>query len=169
MGLETDDACSQGLKSPDCVRILFNCLQNLEKKMTSITEISLAAKDWQIKGTKQLNGMSKDINFINEKFEEFERDLKKKEEKVKFLKKENSYLNKRLDEMDAVVDRQGQYSRRSCLLVHGAVEETVKNTEEKIINTLRQEWMKRLNMRIMVDHTELVSLSAQWQTFSNNC
>ena len=71
--------------------------------------------------------------------------------------------------MDAVVDRQWQYSRRSCLLVHGTVEETVKNTDEKIINTLRQEWMKRLNLRIMVDHTELVSLSAQWQTFSNNC
>ena len=63
---------------------------------------------------------------------------KKKGEKVKFLKKENSYLNKRLDEMDALVDRQGQYSRRSCLLVHGTVEETVENTDEKIINTLQQ-------------------------------
>ena len=50
--------------------------------------------------------MNKAINFINEKFEEFEKDLKKKEEEIKLLKKENSYLNKRLNEMDAVVDRQ---------------------------------------------------------------
>ena len=52
--------------------------------------------------------MSKAINFINEKFEEFEQGLKKKEEEIKLLKKENSYLNKRLDKMDAVVDRQEQ-------------------------------------------------------------
>ena len=48
--------------------------------------------------------MNKVINFINEKFEEFENDLKKKEEQIKLLKKENSYLNKRPDKMDAVVD-----------------------------------------------------------------
>ena len=82
--------------------------------------------------------MNKAINFVNEKFEEFEKDLKKKEEAIKLLKKEYSYLNKRLDEMDAVVDRQEKYSRRNCLLVHGIVEETVENTDEKILNTLQQ-------------------------------
>ena len=126
MGLETDDVFSQGLKSPECVKILFNCLQNLETEIKSIKEISLAAKDWQIKGTEQLNNMNKAINFINEKFEEFEKKLKKKEEEIKLLKKENSYLNKKLDEMDAVVDRQEKYSRRNCLLVHGIAEETVE-------------------------------------------
>ena len=40
--------------------------------------------------------------------------------------------------MDAVVDRQEQYSQRNCLLVHGIVEETVEDTDEKIINTLQQ-------------------------------
>ena len=106
--------------------------------MENIKEITLAAKDWQIKGIEQLNDMNKTINFINEKFEEFEKDLKKEEKKIKFLEKENNYLNKRLDEMDAVVDRQEQYSRRNCLLVHGIVEETVEDTDEKIINKLQQ-------------------------------
>ena len=59
MGLETDDVFSQGLKLPECLKILFNCLENLETKMQSIKEISLAAKDWQIKGTQQLNGITK--------------------------------------------------------------------------------------------------------------
>ena len=40
--------------------------------------------------------------------------------------------------MDAVVDRQEQYSRRNCLLVHRIVEETVQDRDEKIINTLQQ-------------------------------
>ena len=35
--------------------------------------------------------------------------------------------------MDAVVDRQEQYSMRNCILVHGIVEETVEDTNEKII------------------------------------
>ena len=106
--------------------------------MKSIKEICLTAKDWEIKRTEELNDMNKVINFINEKFEEFENDLKKKEEQTKLLKKENNYLNKRPDKMDAVVDRQEQCSRRNYVLVHGIVEETVQDTDEKIIITLQQ-------------------------------
>ena len=40
--------------------------------------------------------------------------------------------------MGAVVDRQEQYSRRNCFLIHGIVEETVQDTDEKIINTRQQ-------------------------------
>ena len=46
-------------------------------------KISLAAKGWQIKDTEQLNDMNKAINFINKKFEEFEKDLKKTQEEIK--------------------------------------------------------------------------------------
>ena len=74
--------------------------------MNSIKEISLAVNDQEIKRTGHLNDTNKAINFINVKFEEFKKDMEKKEEKIKFLGKENSYLNKRPDEMDAVPDRQ---------------------------------------------------------------
>ena len=120
------------------MKILFNCLQNLETKMKSIKEIYLPAKDWQIKGNEQLNDMNKAINLINEKFEDFEKALKEKDEEIKLLEKENNYLNKRLDKMDGAVDREEQYSRINCLLVHGIVEETVEDTEQKIIYTLQQ-------------------------------
>ena len=82
--------------------------------------------------------MNKAINFINEKFEDFEKSLKKKDEEIKILETENNYLNKRLGEMDARVDRQEQYSRRNFLLVHRIVEETLEDTDEKIMNTLQQ-------------------------------
>ena len=45
IGLETDDVFSQELKSLECMKILFNCLQNLETEMKSIKGLSLAAKD----------------------------------------------------------------------------------------------------------------------------
>ena len=47
---------------------ITSLLTNLETEMKSIKEISLPAKDWQIKGTEQLNDMNKTLNFINEKF-----------------------------------------------------------------------------------------------------
>ena len=144
MGLQTDDVFSQEIKSPECVKIFSNCLQNLETEMKSIKQISLAAKDWQIKGTEQFNDMNKAINFINEKFEDFEKTLKEKEEEIKLLEKGNNYLNKRLYEMDAVVDRQEQYTRRNCLLVQEIVEKTVEDTDEKIINALQQSMDERI-------------------------
>ena len=99
------------------MKVLFNCLQNLERETKSIKEIYLAAKDWQIKGTEQLNDMNKAMNFINEKFEEFEKELKKKEEEIK-------HLDKRFDKMDALV-------------VDGSQEETVEDTGKKITTTTK--------------------------------
>ena len=106
MGLDNDDVFATGLTSPECVKLLFNCLQNLETEMKNVKEISLAAKKWQIKCTEQLNEMNSAITFINEKFVEFEKEIKNNNEEIKSLRKENTYLTKRLKEMDAVLDRQ---------------------------------------------------------------
>ena len=58
------------------VKLLFNCLQNLETEMKNMKKISLAAKEWQSKGTEQLSEMNSAITFINEKFVEFEKEIK---------------------------------------------------------------------------------------------
>ena len=73
MGLDKNDVFAQGLKSPECVKLLINFLQNLETEMKIVKEISLAAKKWQIKCTEQLNKMNSTITFINENFVEFEK------------------------------------------------------------------------------------------------
>ena len=46
MGLDSDEVSARGLKSPECVKLLFNCLQNLETEMKNVKEISLPAKEW---------------------------------------------------------------------------------------------------------------------------
>ena len=63
--------------------------------MKNVNEISLAAKDWQIKGTEQINEMNSAITFINEKSFVFEKEIKNNKEEIKILGKENSYLRKR--------------------------------------------------------------------------
>ena len=55
MRLDKDDVFAQALKSPESVKLLFNCLQSSETEMKTVKEISLAVKEWQIKGTEQLN------------------------------------------------------------------------------------------------------------------
>ena len=82
MGLDRDDVFAQDLKSPECVKLLLNRLQKLETKMKNVKEISFSAKEWPIKGTEQLNEMNLAITFINEKFVEFEKEIKNNNEEI---------------------------------------------------------------------------------------
>ena len=83
--------------------------------------------------------MNDAIKFINEKFEEFEADRREKEREIAELKSTINSLNVRLDKADRALDRQEQYSRRNCLLIHGIDEENQENTDEVVINVLKKE------------------------------
>ena len=144
MGLDKDDVFAQALKSPECVKLLFNCLQSLGTEMKTVKEISLAVKEWQIKGIEQLNEMNSVITFINEKFVEFEKKIKSNNKEIKILRKENSYLTKRLEEIDVILDRQEQYSRRNCLLIHGADEVESEDTNELSIKVVEEHMNQKI-------------------------
>ena len=143
MELDKSDVFAQGLKSPECVKLLFNCFQNLETEMKNVKEIPLTTKEWQIKGTEQLNEMNSAITFINKKFAEFEKEIKNNEE-IKSLRKENSYLTKRLEEMDAILDRKEQYSRRNCLLIHGVDEVEGEDTNELSTKVMKEHMNQKI-------------------------
>ena len=142
---DSSDVFAEGLKSPECVTILFNCLQNLEKQVKEIHEISKDTKDSQIKGEKQLKDLSEAINFINEKFEEYEKDRREKEKEIKDLKNNVVFLTSKIEELDKKIDRQEQYSRRNCILLHGIKEEKdEKNTDEIVMKVLKEEMGEEL-------------------------
>ena len=88
--------------------------------------------------------MNSVITFINEKFVEFERKIKSNNKEIKSLRKENSYLTKRLDEIDAALDRQEQYSRRNCLLIHGADEVEGEDTNELSIKVVEEHMNQKI-------------------------
>ena len=54
--------------------------------------------------------MNSVMTFINAKFFEFMKEMKNNN-RDKISRKENSYVTKKLEEMDAVLDRQEKYSR----------------------------------------------------------
>ena len=50
----------------------------------------------------------------------------KKTRLLKIVKKKTSKMVQRIDKLEHLVDRQEQYSRCNCLLVHGIAEKTMK-------------------------------------------
>ena len=85
----TGDIFTEGLKSEDCVAILYNCMKNIESKMKELITNSQDMKERQIKGERQLNELT---NSINEKFEELEKDKKRKRNQNKKFKRK-SFIN----------------------------------------------------------------------------
>ena len=78
------DVFKDSLKSKNCILILKKCIENIEKKIelwtaTKNTKVS------QIKGELQPISMNETINLLGEKFNEFEKDRREKDEIIKNL------------------------------------------------------------------------------------
>ena len=101
-----------GLDYSTCKDILLECLKELRSMF-------LESKESQIKGAEQLSTLTESIKFINERFDQYEEERKEKDKFIEELKKENSNLTEHAKDLEQKVDRQEQYSRRNCLLIHG--------------------------------------------------
>ena len=80
-----DDLFTESLNFPDCVAILFNCLENPECKMREILVSSKGATASQINCEKQLSDLTDSIHLIFDKFDKYEKDKKAQDELIKKL------------------------------------------------------------------------------------
>ena len=101
-------------------------------------------QDNQIKGECQLRDLVKSIEFYNEKFDELERDNKKKEEKINELEEKSRKTDKRIDDLNRVTDRQEQYSHRNCILLHDVKESENEDIDAAVTETLNEVLQERL-------------------------
>ena len=76
----------------------------------------------QIKGELHTQKLQESVDFISAKFDEYERDKKQKEEKLKLLEDNNFKMFDKIAVLQKQIDKQEQYSRRNCILVHGIPE-----------------------------------------------
>ena len=74
------DIFEEGIESPRCVGISYNCFQNLEKKVNEIFEPSSSTKEAQMKGARHMEEVNEFIKFINEKFDKMEADKGERDE-----------------------------------------------------------------------------------------
>ena len=93
-------------------------------------------KEGQIKDGKELVELTQGIDFIANKFDEYEKDSKEKEERIKTLGDCSMNISKRLDSLSGLVDKQEQYSRRNCLLLHGIPENKNEKTDDLCLATI---------------------------------
>ena len=85
----TADNCGvfeEGLESPECKEILFNCLRNLQEKVTEILNLAQDMRDIQIKGDRQLEELKSSVEVMSGKFDEYKKDQKEKEKNHKWIK-----------------------------------------------------------------------------------
>ena len=73
------------------------------------------------------------------------------------MRKEHRYLTKRLEEMDAVIDRQEQYSRRNCLLNNGVDEVAGEDPKECSIKVIEENVNPKINLETLIGHIDLES------------
>ena len=91
----------------------------------------------QIKGEKQLAEPTESVQHMSDKFNDFEKDRKKKEEMINNLKEEVSTLKGRVQTLEREGDGQEQYSKRKCKLVHGIEENKYEVTDDLVVNFMK--------------------------------
>ena len=102
----------------DCRSNLCNCLKKLETKVIEIFDLANTANENQIKNARNLENLEDAVEFIRNKFKNYEAERQQKDEIIRSLRGQVSVLVKR--------GIQEQYSRRNCLLIHGISENKVK-------------------------------------------
>ena len=102
--------------------------KNLEKEVMKWKDLASSNNANQIKGERQPLDLNDALDFISNKFHDFERDGLEKENIVKDLKEEVSYLRVKVDDITMKTDRQEQCSRKNCLLIQGIPENNNENT-----------------------------------------
>ena len=120
---------AESLKSNECVKILMNCLKNLGKEVKELKDLASSNNANQLKGERQLLDLKDAVDFISNRFDDFERDRLEKGKIIKDLKEEVSYMRGKKDDITVETDKQKQYFRRNCLLIHGLPEGKNENTD----------------------------------------
>ena len=73
------DVFQENLKSPNCMKILLNCFINLDKQIKELYILAQSNNEKHIKGERQLLDLTKSINFMAQKFDDYEKDRAEKE------------------------------------------------------------------------------------------
>ena len=66
-------------------------------------------------------------------------------------------LTEKVDKLPSLVDKQEQYSRRNCILIHGVKKNQNEDTDEVVVNKLKSE----MNIEIFsgnIDRTHRIGL-----------
>ena len=96
-------------------------------------------EDRQIKGECQLTDLAKGVDFITRKFDEYDKDRREKDAIIATLQNELKNANIKVEDLEKKMERQEQYSRRNCILIHGLKEEKNESTNNRVLRLFRED------------------------------
>ena len=131
-----DDVFSDGFNSPECAKILINCVKSIELQVKELFVLHEDTKNSQIKDEKQLDSLADALELLSAKFYELEKYRENKYKNISELEKKVRSLESKLGDS---VDELEQYSRRNCLWLHGVRELQGENTNDVIMKTVKKE------------------------------
>ena len=129
-----DDVFAKGLKNPDCVLVLANCLRSLEQEVKETFDLAKGSSESQIKGELALQEVNKAISFIGGKFDAYEQERGENEKKIEELNGTVYKMNEKKEELENKIVYQEQDSRRICILIHGIAENKEENTDQRAVD-----------------------------------
>ena len=93
----------------------------------------------QIKGEQQPKCLVEPVEIISARFDKYKADRKKKDKMINSFKEKVLRLTEKINKLSSLVDRQEQYSRRNCILIHGVKENQKEDTDEVFLNKIKSE------------------------------
>ena len=106
---------SDALNALELAKLLVNCLKSIENQVKELFTFHEEAKESQIKVTESLE-------FMSAKFDDLEKEIKKKDGKINQLEKTIENLVEKQKTLSSEIDGLEQYSRRNCLVLNGVNE-----------------------------------------------
>ena len=110
-----EEAFSDGLNSPELAKLLVNCLKSIKIQEKELFTFHEEAKESQIK-------VIESFEFMSAKFDDLEKEIKKKDGKINQLEKTIENLVEKQKTLSSEIDGLEQYSRRNCLVLNGVNE-----------------------------------------------
>ena len=96
-------------------------------------------EDRQIKGECQLTDLAKGVEFITQKFDEYEKDRQEKDAIIATLQNKLKSTSMKVKDLEKKIEKQEQYSRTNSILIHGFKEEMNKSTDDRVLELFREE------------------------------
>ena len=84
---------------------------------------------------------------MSDKFDQFEKRRQEQKKVIEELRGEDFPLNEKLNAIAEQVNRQEQYSRQNCLLIHGATEGNQEKTDDSALEIFREKLEIELTQR----------------------
>ena len=92
----------------------------------------------QIKGKSHLNSMCEAMDFMTNKFEEYEWEWQEKDKIIDSMKSDMINMNERIEKLERILDRQEQYLHCNCLSLRSIAESECENTDDLVLEILNE-------------------------------